>query len=78
MVSTSVYEDLLADLNERKSVILDTAEAAMAPSQFVAFRRIVLKAFGNNGFEAKLKLTIFEMERNGMGRNIHAGKEVSE
>jgi hypothetical protein len=78
MVSESPYEDLLTDLNERKTAILDTAEAAMAPSQFAAFRRIVLKALGSNGFEAKLKLTISEMERNGTGRNSPAGKEVHE
>lgn len=77
-MNTPLYDDLLADLNERKNTILDSAEAAMAPSQFAAFRRIVLKAFGNNGFEAKLKLTISEMERNGTGRKLHAGKEVSE
>ena len=72
MVSTSLYEELSADLAMRKKMILNCAEAALGPTQFAAFRRILLDEFGNTGFEGTLKLAL-----NGMGRNIHAGREVS-
>ncbi len=78
MVSATAYEELLADLAGRKKMILNCAEAALGPTQFAAFRRIVLDEFGNNGFESKLKLALSGMETNGTGRNSHAGREVSE
>lgn len=77
MVSISLYEELSADLAMRKKMILNCAEAALGPTQFAAFRRIVLDEFGNTGFESKLKQALDGMEANGMGRNIHAGGEVS-
>ena len=77
MVSTSLYEELSADLAMRKKMILNCAEAALGPTQFAAFRRILLDEFGNTGFEGTLKLALNGMEVNGMGRNIHAGREVS-
>ena len=76
-MSTSVYEELSADLALRKKMILNCAEAALGTSQFIAFRRIFLNEFGDNGFESMLKKALDGMEANGMGRNIHAGREVS-
>lgn len=46
--------------------------------KFETFRKNVLDELGRSGFEGELEQAILEMERNGMGRNIRAGKEVSE
>lgn len=78
MVSESPFDELLADLDERKNHVLTCAASSLPPSQFVAFRKLFLNAFGNNGFEGKLKTVFFTMERNGQGRNTFAGEEVSE
>jgi hypothetical protein len=70
--------DIDALLKRRIGYILDVAEAALPADRFPAFRRIVLKEFGDDGFAADL-LCLFERdaagsERNGTGGNHACGK----
>ena len=65
-------------VKRRIGLILDVAEAALPADRFPAFRRIVLKEFGDDGFAADL-LRLFEeaatgTERNGTGGNHACGK----
>lgn len=78
MVSASPYEELLMKLSIRKKRILDLARMGIDDPKFETFRRNLLDELGRSGFEGELEQAILEMERDGMGRNIHAGKEVSE
>lgn len=78
MVNVSPYEELLAKLSIRKKRILDLARMGIDDPKFETFRKNVLDELGQSGFEGELEQVILEMERNGMGRNIRAGKEVSE
>lgn len=52
MVSTAHIVELV---NDRVKQILLVAEAALPPSQFLAFRKFVLNAFGRNGLERELE-----------------------
>jgi hypothetical protein len=66
-------------LNSRKSKLLDMAQAAFPPSQFAAFRKLLLNELGRQGFEQDLERILAERSkqyRNGQGRPIYAGKEV--
>jgi len=47
-------DQITALAKERIGTVLDAAEAAMPPSNYKAFRRLVLKQFGTDGFEADL------------------------
>ena len=68
---------IIGMLNERKSRLLLTAQVGLAGSQFEAFRKLLLDELGRNGFEKDLEEALKQhTERNGTGRNIHAGKEV--
>ena len=52
--------------------ILLVAEAALPPSQFQAFRKLVLNEFGRNGLERELERLEGQVraeERDGEGRN---------
>ena len=46
---------ILELVNDRVKQILLVAEAALPPSQFLAFRKVVLNAFGRNGLERELE-----------------------
>jgi hypothetical protein len=46
--------DITNLLNPTKSQILTLAEAALPPSQYRAFRKLVLDEFGRNGLESEL------------------------
>jgi hypothetical protein len=47
-------DDITALAKDRVGTVLDAAEAAMPPANYKAFRRLVLKQFGSDGFEADL------------------------
>ncbi len=69
MVSTAHIVELV---NDRVKQILLVAEAALPPSQFLAFRKFVLNAFGRNGLERELERLedqVKSEERDGEGRN---------
>ena len=71
------YEELLSQLSIHKGRILNLARMALDNTQFDTFRKSFLNEFGRNGFELELEKAVLGKERDGMGRNIHAGKEVS-
>jgi hypothetical protein len=70
-----VIEAIRAVLNVRKGRLLLFAEAALPPSQFQAFRKLVLQELGSAGLEQDLVRVMIEA-RQGTGGNIHAGKGV--
>ena len=72
MVIVAAIRELL---NVRKRRLLLFAEAALPPSQFQAFRKLVLDELGSAGLEQDLVRVMIEV-RQGAGGNIHAGKEV--
>jgi hypothetical protein len=47
-------------LNGRKSRLLDMAQAAFPPSQFAAFRKLLLNELGRQGLEQDLERIIAE------------------
>lgn len=64
----------IADLaSKRVGLILDVAEAAIPADRFPAFRRLILKQFGAEGFAADLERLFLDdaagTDRNGSGRN---------
>ena len=66
-------------LNLRKRRLLLFAEAALPVTQFVAFRKLLLGELGEKGLEQDLVRAVAEIrqgERQGVGGNIHARKEV--
>jgi hypothetical protein len=78
MVSESAYEELLSQLSAHKGRILDFARMGFDDARFETFRKMLLSELGKNGFERELEEAIIGMDRDGTGRNIHAGKGVSE
>ena len=57
-------------VNFRVTRILLVAEASLPPSQFQAFRKLVLNEFGRNGLVRELEqLEKGSEERHGEGRN---------
>lgn len=76
MVIVDVIREVL---NVRKRRLLLFAEAALPPSQFQAFRKLVLNEMGEAGLEQDLVRLVAEArqgERQGTGGKIYAGKEV--
>ena len=73
-----VTKELVVELvNDRIKQILLVAEAALPPSQFQAFRTVVLNQFGRNGLVGDLEF--LEEKRglqagNGQGRNTPCTK----
>lgn len=73
-----VSKDIVVELvNERVKQVLLVAEAALPPSQFQAFRTVVLNHFGRNGLVGDLEF--LEGKRglqagNGPGRNTPCAK----
>ena len=77
MVVPALLSSILCKLNERKNRLLLTAQVGLPENQFDAYRTILLDELGRNGFEKDLEEVLMQhMERNGTGRNTHAGKEV--
>lgn len=77
MVEPALLSRILDKLNERKNRVLLTAQVGLPDKQFEAYRKIVLDELGRNGFEKDLEEVLLQQtDRQGMGRNIHAGKEV--
>ncbi len=77
MVAVNFVSLILDKLNERKNRLLLTAQVGLPENQFDAYRKILLDELGRNGFEKDLEEVLMQhMERNGTGRNTHAGKEV--
>jgi hypothetical protein len=77
MVEPTLLPLILEKLNERKNRLLQTAQVGLPKDQFVAYRTIFLDELGRNGFEMDLEEVLMQhMERNGQGRNTHAGKGV--
>lgn len=68
---------IVAKLNARKNRLLLVLQACIGQQhQYEAVRKLVLDELGRDGFEKELEEVLQHMERNGQGRNIHAGKEV--
>ena len=64
-------EDVELLLNDLRCQILLVAESSLPATQFKAFRRITLNAFGNNGIGKELdRLFGNNTARHGTGRNI--------
>lgn len=62
--------DIKAAIDLRITNVLDTAEAALPPERFKAFRRVVLRAFGDRGLTADLhQLLGRSVVGNGKDRN---------
>jgi hypothetical protein len=77
MVAAINLPPLVAKLNARKNRLLLVLQACMPQQhQFEAVRKIVLDELGRDGFEKELEEALQHTERNGEGRNTHAGKEV--
>lgn len=77
MVAITFLPLILDKLNERKNRLLLTAQVGLPENQFDAYRKILLDELGRNGFEKDLEEVLLQhMERQGMGRNTHAGKGV--
>ena len=77
MVTANLLPLIMDKLNERKNRLLLTAQVGLPENQFDAYRKILLDELGRNGFEKDLEEVLMQqMERQGMGRNIHAGKGV--
>ena len=69
MVTKQHVMDLV---NHRVTHILLVAEASLPPSQYQAFRKVVLDAFGRNGLVGELERLGWPMvgeKREGWGRN---------
>jgi len=77
MVATILLPALTDKLNARKNRLLLVLQASIPQQhQYEAVRKIVLDELGRDGFEKELEEAMQHMERNGTGRNRHAGKEV--
>ena len=77
MVTAGLLPLILGKLDERKNRLLLTAQVGLPENQFEAYRKILLDELGRNGFEKDLEEVLMQhTERNGTGRNIHAGKGV--
>ena len=60
--------DIVRLINHRVTVILDAAEAAfLAEHQFKAFRRLVLREFGEECLQSELKALLQRPGRNAAG-----------
>jgi hypothetical protein len=71
-----LIEELFSTLKETMKQILLYAQASMPESQFIAFRKLVLDAFGGKGLHAKLRILISKaMERAGAEKQIESRKE---
>lgn len=72
-------QQVLDVLNPRKKQILLVAESSLAESQFRAFRTLMLNELGRDGLERDLErlwVAHRNTDGNGLGRPMHAGKEV--
>ncbi len=77
MVAALPLPALVAKLNARKNRLLLVLQASISQQhQYEAVRKIVLDELGRDGFEKELEEALQHTERQGTGRNIHAGKEV--
>ena len=77
MVVPALLPLIIGKLDERKNRLLLTAQVGLPENQYDAYRKILLDELGRNGFEKDLEQVLKQhMERNGTGRNTHAGKEV--
>ena len=77
MVTSGLLSLILGKLDERKNRLLLTAQVGLPENQFDAYRKILLDELGRNGFEKDLEEVLMQhTERNGTGRNTHAGKGV--
>lgn len=77
MVAAALLPLILGKLDERKNRLLLTAQVGLPENQFDAYRKILLDELGRNGFEKDLEEVLMQhTERQGMGRNTHAGKGV--
>jgi hypothetical protein len=71
-------DTVLRLIRPRMKRILDFGELALAPAQFVAFRKLVLDEFGRSGLESELERAFREhlQEHSGTGRPTPQRKEV--
>lgn len=60
MVTKELIEQII---NPRLNQVLLVAETALPPSQFQAFRKIVLNEFGSNGLGKELERVLRNKER---------------
>lgn len=78
-----VADKVLDCLKPHINQILTVAEVVLAGDQFKAFRRLVLKEFGRDGYEAKIVALFDDFATEGKGhtptetgRNKQQGREV--
>ena len=71
-------QSVISLINARKNRVLRVAELALPPQRFKMFRQVFLDELGREGLESELAKLFAEdhQDREGTGRNIHAGKEV--
>ncbi|MVF20806.1 hypothetical protein EVC37_04220 [Methylocaldum sp. BRCS4] len=65
-------DSIVGLLNPRKNRLLTVAQAALPPTQFAAFKQVLLDELGRNGFERDLRALLMRPEgadRFGSGRN---------
>ena len=60
MVTTHLFQSVIALLDARKSKILTYAQVGMTENQFKAYRSLMLDELGKNGFESELKKLLDE------------------
>jgi hypothetical protein len=66
-----MLQPILDSLNAHKKELLLMAEAMLQPSQFAAYRKLLLNRLGRQGFEGELERIIAEhdqQQRNGQGQ----------
>jgi hypothetical protein len=72
-------QDIVELVKPRINRLLTVAEAALPESQFMAFRKVVLRELGNSGLNKDLEALFGKgqehKDRNGAGGNTLAGKE---
>ena len=76
-------QEIISCLKPHLNQILTVAEVVLAGDQFKAFRRLVLKEFGRDGFEAEIVALIDDLAMEGKdhtptetGRHKQQRKEV--
>lgn len=68
MVDAPQLPDVLAVVNDCKKQVLLIAESSLPASQFAAYRKFVLNAFGEKGLEGDLKV-LFTKDSKGKARH---------
>ena len=76
-MSRDLEVEINALIDIRLANILDWVEAIALPEKFALARKKILDEFGNKGLRSELQALLKTMDWNGVGGNIHTGKEVT-